>query len=52
MNEKTNTALSGILSTTQMDSYLAEQENSRGFGGGRDRGSGGCHGIEVVLARS
>ncbi len=44
MNEKTNTALSGILSTTQMDSYLAEQENSRGFGGGRDRGNRGGRG--------
>lgn len=44
MQEQTNTSLAGILNSTQMDTYLFEQENQRGgwggWGGGRS-GRGG-----------
>ena len=41
MQEQTNTSLEGILSSTQMESYLSEQESQRGNWGGGRGGRGG-----------
>jgi hypothetical protein len=41
MQEQTNTSLEGILSSTQMDTYLSEQESQRGNWGGGRGGRGG-----------